>query len=197
MDLTATFQRVIGDEYAGKLAVEGAEALAMRARAEFGAVECSYALLQQRDAELRYSDSGASISRLLRRVRQAMQSLVKQESLYWLVFNGTVLTYRLCSSCLRPERAPLAIEPLAYACLVMEGMIPLLQPRFLKWRVQVAVALCHCYEATGQREPAQAAAAHALEQLAAQRALDRHNPVPPKKKLVARYEAAYAALRPR
>ena len=73
--------------------------------------------------------------------------------------------------------------------------MPLLQPRFLKWRVQVAVALCHCYEATGQREPAQAAAAHALEQLAAQRALDRHNPVPPKKKLVARYEAAERKLR--
>ena len=128
---------------------------------------------------------------LLQRLVAAMRSCTADPNLYWLVFNGTVRIYEVCRALMRPERAGGAIEPLAWCALCLEGSVPLLQPRS---RARPGRPR-HCYEATGQREPAQAAAAHALEQLAAQRALDRHNPVPPKKKLVARYEAAERKLR--
>ena len=193
--LRSCYDPILAAAADGGLALAGAEAIRLGVEAEYGAVTCSFALQQARDPCVHDAASTATVGALLKRLVAAMRSCTADPNLYWLVFNGTVRIYEVCRALMRPERAGGAIEPLAWCALCLEGSVPLLQPRFLKWRVQVAVALCHCYEATGQREPAQAAAAHALEQLAAQRALDRHNPVPPKKKLVARYEAAERKLR--
>merc|ERR1712185_387438 len=90
------------------------------------------------------------------------------------------------------------IEPLAWCAICMEGMVPLLQQRFLRWRTSLYVALCHCYEAVGQVEAAVQAATHALEHLATQRKLDQHDPVPPSDKMLRRYrhtEQAMGALK--
>ena len=110
-------------------------------------------------------------------------------NLYWLVFNGTVRIYEVVRAD-APRARGRRDRAAAWCALCLEE------------RAAAATALpsgasrspspSACYEATGQRR--QAAAAHALEQLAAQRALDRHNPVPPKK-LVARYGGAERKLR--
>ena len=91
---------------------------------------------------------------LLRRVREGLGACVKHEDLYWQVLNGTRLAYRLCTTLMRPERAADAIETLAWCALCMEGMLPLLAPRFCEWRVQLYTALCHCYEAAGMLDGA-------------------------------------------
>ena len=177
-----------------KLADSGTAAVQLATLAEYGSIEASWALLLRRDAWLLHGDSQETTRQLLARLTGAMRKCLPHEPLYWLVFNGTLQAYRMCTALMRPERAAVAIEPLAWCVLCMEGMVPLLQPRFLRWRTTMYVALCHCYEAIGQLDGAAQAAAHALEHLATQRKLDRHDPVGPSAKMLRRYRHAETAL---
>ena len=177
-----------------ELADSGTTAVQLTTLAEYGSIEASWALLLRRDAWLLHGDSQETTRQLLARLTGAMRSCLPHEPLYWLVFNGTLQAYRMCTALMRPERAAVAIEPLAWCVLSMEGMVALLQPRFLRWRTTMYVALCHCYEATGQHDGAAQAAAHALEHLATQRKLDRHDPVGPSAKMLRRYRYAETAL---
>ena len=172
----------------------GVQAVTIRVCAELGSVESSYELLLQKDARLRHSISADTMRLLLARARDAMGSCLKTESLYWVVLNGTRLCYKMCACLMRPERAALAIEALAWCALCMEGMMPLLTLEFLPWRIQIYSALCHCYEAAGMLGGAQKAAAHAQEHLASLRKLDRHDPVPPSLEMRAQYTEAEAKL---
>ena len=160
------------------LAAPGLDALRIHVQADFGSVGCSFELLMARDAHIEHAASTATVRDLLKRVRVGLDACVKHESLYWLVLNGTRLAYKLCSTLFRPERSAEAIETLAWCALCMEGMLPLLAPRFIEWRVQLYTALCHCYEAAGMVDGAAKAVAHALERHHWMKKLDRHDPVP-------------------
>ena len=160
------------------LAAKGLNALRLRVQADFGSVECSFQLLMARDARIEHDHSTKTVCDLLRRVREGLGACVKHEELYWLVLNGTRLAYKLCATLMRPERAADAIETLGWCALCMEGMLPLLAPRFCSWRVQLYTALCHCYEAAGMPDGAAKAVAHALERHEWLKKLDRHDPVP-------------------
>ena len=173
---------------------EGVHALKLRVCAELGSVEGSYDLLMARDTRLRSSDSAQTMGLLLGRARDAIGSCLRTESLYWVVLNGTRLIYRMCTCLMRPERAALAIEPLAWSALCMEGMLPLLTLDFLPWRLQIYTALCHCYEAAGMVSGAAKAVAHVRDHLAKLRKLDRHDPVPPSEEMAAIYLAAESKL---
>lgn len=179
------------------LAAPGLGSLRLRVQTEFGSVASSFELLMQRDAWVRHAHSVSAMRDLLRRVREGIGACVRHEKLYWLVLNGTRLAYRLCSRLMRPERSADAIETLAWCALCMEGMLPLLAPRFFEWRVQIYTALCHCYEAAGMVEGAARAVAHALERHEHLKALDKHDPVPQTEEtnvLYARIERRLAAL---
>jgi len=177
------------------LAASGEQALTQRARAEYGAIECSFLVLMARDPALLKATSAAALSALLRRARAAMALCVPHEPLYWVVFNGSVLCYRLCRPALTLERASVTIETLAYCALALEGMLPLLQSRFLGWRVRVYIALCHAYEASGSVSGAKRAADHALQKLEQVHALTRHDPVPPTARATERVGAARRTFR--
>ena len=180
---------------AGGLAAAGLAAIQMRVQAEFGAVACSFELLEGRDPFVRRSDSTATMRNLLRRLREGIAAVVKHEKLYWLVLNGTRLAYRLCTTLMRPERAAEAIETLGWCALCMEGMLPLQATRFSMWRVQLYAALCHCYEAAGMSAGAAKAVEHALKRHEWLKTLDRHDPVPPTEEMDAMYTHAERILR--
>jgi hypothetical protein len=177
------------------LAASGQQALTQRARAEFGAVECSFLVLMARDATLLKSASATALSALLNRGRAAMALCVAHGPLYWVVFNGSVLCYRLCQPALRAARASLTIETLAHCALALESMLPLLQSRFLGWRVRVYTALCHAYEASGSIGGAKRAADYALMCIQKVIKLTQHDPVPPTKRAAERMAAATRTLR--
>lgn len=176
------------------LAASGQQALTQRARAEFGAVECAFLVLVARDATLLKSSSATALSALLDRSRAAMALCVAHEALYWVVFNGSVLCYRLCQPALTAARASITIETLAYCALALEGMLPLLQTRFLGWRVRVYTALCHAYEAIGSVGGAKRAADHAVGCIEDISRLMQHDPVPPTKRVGERIAAATRTL---
>ena len=99
---------------------------------------------------------------------------------------------------MRPERAADALETLGWCALCMEGMLLLLAPRFLSWRVQIYSALCHCYEACGMVAGAAKAAAHALSRHEFLKNLDKHDPghpeIPQTEEVVAAYKHAEHTL---
>ena len=189
--LSECFAPILGT---AELEAKGMGAIRLRVLAEFGSVECSFALLDERDPSVAHAASTATVRELLRRVRVGMASCAKHETLYWLVLNGTRLAYSMCTRLMRPERAAEAIETLGWCALCMEGMLPLLAPRFLMWRIQLYEALCHCYEAVGMVEAAAKAAAHALARYTQLKNYDKHDPVPPTAEMNARYDRAEKAL---
>ena len=145
------------------LAAKGLSALRLRVQADFGSVACSFEILMWRDPRIEHDASTKTVRDLLRRVREGLGACVKHEDLYWQVLNGTRLAYRLCTTLMRPERAADAIETLAWCALCMEGMLPLIAPRFCEWRIQLYTALCHCYEAAGVWHPSALALPWTLE----------------------------------
>ncbi|KAL1512237.1 hypothetical protein AB1Y20_005499 [Prymnesium parvum] len=180
-----------------ELGLHGVDALQLRVCAEFGSVEASFTSLMRRDVSVTHSESAETMRALFGRARDAVTSCLKFEKLYWVVFNGTRLIYKMASTLMRPERAVDAIEPLAWCALCMEGMVPLLSLDFLPCRVQLYSALCHCYEAAGMLGAAQKAVLHAKEHLESLQKLDKHDPVPPSPEMRAIYSVAerkYAAL---
>jgi hypothetical protein len=189
--LSECFAPILGT---AELEAKGMGAIRLRVLAEFGSVECSFALLDERDPSVAHAASTATVRELLRRVRVGMASCAKHETLYWLVLNGTRLAYSMCTRLMRPERAAEAIETLGWCALCMEGMLPLLAPRFLMWRIQLYEALCHCYEAVGMVEAAAKAATHALARYTQLKNYDKHDPVPPTAEMNARYDRAEKAL---
>ena len=189
--LSQCFGPILGT---AKLEAKGVGAVRLRVLADFGSVGCSFALLQQRDPSIDLAASTVTVRTLLKRVREGMAACAKHESLYWLVLNGTRLAYSLCTPLMRPERAAEAVETLGWCALCMEGMLPLLASRFLPWRVQLYVALCHCYEAIGMPQAAAKAVAHALSRHEQLKALDKHDPVPPTAAMQADYEKAERSL---
>ena len=151
--LRQCFSPILATANTDGLAAPGLNALRLRVQADFGSVGCSFELLMARDARIEHAESTDTVRDLLRRVREGLGACVKHESLYWLVLNGTRLAYQLCTTLMRPERAADAIETLAWCSLCMEGMLPLLAPRFCEWRVQLYTALCHCCTPAAPRRP--------------------------------------------
>ncbi len=113
-----------------------------------------------------------NITNTLQLLQDHIDQCLKHQTLYYAVHDATILVFQLATRLMRAEHARLAVRPLAHALLALGASVPLQQLRFWPWRLRLATALCHCYEASDDAAGALRAASHALDALDEQQALD-------------------------
>ena len=72
-------------------------ALSLQARALYGAALCKYQLVYHNDPHLRNATTIEAMLAAAASVCKTMQIVVPHDGLYWLVLNGTIYVYDICS----------------------------------------------------------------------------------------------------
>uniref|UniRef100_A0A673I7L7 Cilia and flagella associated protein 54 n=1 Tax=Sinocyclocheilus rhinocerous TaxID=307959 RepID=A0A673I7L7_9TELE len=77
-----------------------------------------------------------------------MQAVLPDESLCWILYNGTFSSlhmYNICRFLMSAGHASQVLEYLLWACTCLEISVPLLTANFLPWRATLYCAVCECY----------------------------------------------------
>ncbi|XP_066561432.1 cilia- and flagella-associated protein 54 isoform X1 [Amia ocellicauda] len=113
-------------------------------RALQGYCVCSFHL----EWESELPQTQASVQRLLRILdflRLIMQAVLPQESLCWLLYNGSIYIYTICRHLMALGHSAQALEYLLWASVCLEMSVPLLTVGYLSWRATLYSAVCQCY----------------------------------------------------
>ncbi|KAM4035751.1 cilia- and flagella-associated protein 54 isoform 2-T2 [Anomaloglossus baeobatrachus] len=106
---------------------------------------CMYQLVKTGDANLRSPESVKKCLNILSFLQLIMQVVLPQESLCWLIFNGSLHIYTICRHLMALGHSSEALEFLLWASVCMESSVPLLSVHYLTWRVTLYTAVCQCY----------------------------------------------------
>ena len=167
----------------------------MHVQASFGVARCDLAILRARDPTFRHPQTIEGALDALARVRDATRvALAGDESLYWLVLNGTVLIHGACEPLMVAGHASDALASLAFARCI-DAHVLLAVPRRLAWRVTLVDAACRCYDHLDAGESAKTFLSRAVAQIDDLRALEALDPVPQKPETTAMYDDAERRLR--
>ena len=175
----------------GGLNVDLEEQLALETRSTFGLISCDFFLAMEVDPEMRKPHTVETVVKLLCQTRSAMQVVAAKKELYWLVYNGTVTIFTLCTPLLAFGYPSLVIEFLLFACQSMEAQVPLCQVKYISWRARLYGAVCLAYEDAKMKAEAQSFAERGLKAVKKLQAVESLDPVPPPaamKRLVAAAE---------
>ncbi|CAH1784493.1 unnamed protein product [Owenia fusiformis] len=124
-------------------------------RALMGLSSCRYQTVKMGDPKLQNTESVDKCIRLLSFLRLVTQVILPKESLSWLVYNGTIHIYSVSRHLMCLGHSARVLEYLLWACMCMEGSVPLLQVKYLTWRSTLYTAVCQAYydcKATQQAE---------------------------------------------
>ncbi|KAG1953321.1 cilia- and flagella-associated protein [Pimephales promelas] len=78
-------------------------------------------------------------------VRILMQAILPDESLCWILYNGSLHMYDICRFLMSAGHASQVLEYLLWACICLETSVPLLTANFLPWWSTLCCAVCECY----------------------------------------------------
>uniref|UniRef100_A0A672QIS6 Cilia and flagella associated protein 54 n=1 Tax=Sinocyclocheilus grahami TaxID=75366 RepID=A0A672QIS6_SINGR len=116
-------------------------------RALQGECQCIFYLEKERGALPDQSGVQKLLS-ILGFVRILMQAVLPDESLCWILYNGTFSSlhmYNICRFLMSAGHASQVLEYLLWACTCLETSVPLLTASFLPWRATLYCAVCECY----------------------------------------------------
>ena len=164
----------------------------MHVLALFGRARCDGAMDAADDPHVRHPQTLERAKRALANLREATQEAYRgDESLYWLVHNGTVHIHAACERLMRNGHSRHAIESLMFAVACLESHILLAVPRYLDWRVTLASEVCACYDDVGDCDAhARAFIAKCVEHVDDLKRLEALDPVPQTLEIQTLYERA-------
>ncbi|KAK2892722.1 hypothetical protein Q8A67_012710 [Cirrhinus molitorella] len=113
-------------------------------RALQGECQCIFYMEKERGALLDQSGVQKLLS-ILGFLRILMQAVLPDESLCWILYNGSLHMYNICRFLMSAGRASQVLEYLLWACTCLETSVPLLTANFLPWRATLYCAVCECY----------------------------------------------------
>uniref|UniRef100_A0A7M4FQU9 Cilia and flagella associated protein 54 n=1 Tax=Crocodylus porosus TaxID=8502 RepID=A0A7M4FQU9_CROPO len=106
---------------------------------------CIYQMVCGSDRNLQNQESLQTCFSLLSSLRLIMQVALPQESLCWLIYNGTIYIYTICRHLMSIGQSVKVLEYLLWASVCMESSVPLLSVHYLTWRTTLYTAVCQCY----------------------------------------------------
>ncbi|XP_019370589.1 PREDICTED: cilia- and flagella-associated protein 54 isoform X2 [Gavialis gangeticus] len=106
---------------------------------------CIYQMVCSSDRNLQNQESLQTCFSLLSSLRLIMQVALPQESLCWLIYNGTIYIYTICRHLMSIGQSVKVLEYLLWASVCMESSVPLLSVHYLTWRTTLYTAVCQCY----------------------------------------------------
>ncbi|NXW28806.1 CFA54 protein, partial [Phaetusa simplex] len=106
---------------------------------------CIYQMVCNSDRNLQNQESLQTCFNVLSSLRLAMQVALPQESLCWLIYNGTIHIYTICRHLMVIGQSAKVLEYLLWASICMESSIPLLSVHYLTWRATLYTAVSQCY----------------------------------------------------
>uniref|UniRef100_A0A8C2G2Q6 Cilia and flagella associated protein 54 n=1 Tax=Cyprinus carpio TaxID=7962 RepID=A0A8C2G2Q6_CYPCA len=113
-------------------------------RALQGECQCIFYLEKERNA-LPDQSAVQNLLSILGFVRILMQAVLPDESLCWILYNGSLYMYNICRFLMSAGHASQVLEYLLWACTCLETSVPLLTANFLPWRATLYCAVCECY----------------------------------------------------
>ncbi|KAM6383530.1 cilia- and flagella-associated protein 54 [Alca torda] len=106
---------------------------------------CIYQMVCNSDRNLQNQESLQTCFNVLSSLRLTMQVALPQESLCWLIYNGTIHIYTICRHLMMMGQSAKVLEYLLWASICMESSIPLLSVHYLTWRATLYTAVSQCY----------------------------------------------------
>ncbi|KAM6417221.1 cilia- and flagella-associated protein 54 [Pluvialis apricaria] len=106
---------------------------------------CIYQMVCSGDRNLQNQESLQTCFNVLSSLRLTMQVALPQESLCWLIYNGTIHIYTICRHLMMIGQSAKVLEYLLWASICMESSIPLLSVHYLTWRATLYTAVSQCY----------------------------------------------------
>lgn len=168
--------------------------LSSHVQACFGCAVCESALLLEADPLVKHPDTLAGLVRCLDEVRGAIALALPTERLYWLVLNGSVHAFSLCSRLTTAGFAQQAMPLLAFCVLALEGHVSFCTAKHLPWRTQLYTALAYGLCDMGATDSAKAALQGGIAKLEQLVKIQKLDPVPPPPEVQAAFKTARAAL---
>jgi hypothetical protein len=169
----------------------------MHVLALFGRARCEDAMDTHADPNVIHPQTLARAKRTLVNLREATQEAYRgDESLYWLVYNGTVHIHGVCERLARDGHSSDAVESLIFAVACLEAHVLLAVPRYLDWRLTLVSNVCDCYDDIGGCETHAAAfLAKCVEHVDDLKQLEALDPVPQTPEVAALYAEAERKFR--
>ena len=169
----------------------------MHVLALFGRARCDGAMDAADDPRVRHPQTLERAKRTLANLREATQEAYRgDESLYWLVHNGTVHIHAMCERLMRNGHSAHAVESLMFAVACLESHVLLAVPRYLDWRVTLACEVCAAYDDVGDCDAhARAFIAKCVEHVDDLRQLEALDPVPQTPEVASLYASAERRFR--
>ena len=169
----------------------------MHVLALFGRARCEDAMDTHADPNVIHPQTLARAKRTLVNLREATQEAYRgDESLYWLVYNGTVHIHGVCERLARDGHSGDAVESLIFAVACLEAHVLLAVPRYLDWRLTLVSNVCDCYDDIGGCETHAAAfLAKCVEHVDDLKQLEALDPVPQTPEVAALYADAERKFR--
>ncbi|NXL87547.1 CFA54 protein, partial [Alectura lathami] len=106
---------------------------------------CIYQMVCSSDRNLQNQESLQTCFKVLSSLRLTMQVALPQESLCWLIYNGTIHIYTICRHLMMIGQSAKVLEYLLWASICMELSVPLLSVHYLTWRATLYAAVSQCY----------------------------------------------------
>ncbi|XP_057677415.1 cilia- and flagella-associated protein 54-like isoform X3 [Corythoichthys intestinalis] len=115
----------------------------MKVRSMLGCAQCIFEL-EKRPMVL--SQKGLSkLLHVLNFIRIMMQAFQQNKHLCWIIYNGTLHIFKMCSYLMALNHSAKALEYLLWASLTLESTMPSMTIKHLPWLVKLYCAVCHCY----------------------------------------------------
>ncbi|XP_061660030.1 cilia- and flagella-associated protein 54-like isoform X2 [Syngnathoides biaculeatus] len=115
----------------------------MKVRSMLGCALCIFEL-EKRPMVL--SQKGLSkLLHVLNFIRIMMQAFQQNKHLCWIIYNGTLHIFKMCSYLMALNHSAKALEYLLWATLSLESTMPVMTVKHLPWLVRLYCAVCHCY----------------------------------------------------
>uniref|UniRef100_H2ZJG3 Uncharacterized protein n=1 Tax=Ciona savignyi TaxID=51511 RepID=H2ZJG3_CIOSA len=144
---------------------QDSEELVLTSKAVLGMLICEFESELQLDTNLQSVQSLKKCQLILRCLRTFTQCLLAREELCWVLFNCTIVIYRICRSLMSSGNSLKSIEFLVWGAMCMESSLPLLGIKYLSWRVTMYSAVCLAYYDCKASQHAEAFARRALRKL--------------------------------
>eukprot|EP00736_Rhodelphis_marinus_P003448 Rmarinus@m.25409 len=149
------------------------------ARTNIGIALCEFELSISEDPSLTQDSTLACALSSLDRVRQAMTTISTDEEAYWIVYNGTVVSYRIIRVLSDLGFTADVVEFALWITLSMESNLPLMTVKYLGWRCRLYATTANLYSALQHYDMALKIIKRAISQVDTLESLHASDPSPP------------------
>ena len=136
--------------------------IGLRARAAFGSARCSVEKAKYDDKNIKDPITLDRVVAALEDIQKAMEPIVglppdARHSRYHVIYNGTVLTYSVCSPLVALGHGERIAPFISYSIMCFESMLPLWATKYVAWRAKLYEVAMLCFETSA--DPAECAKA--------------------------------------